>query len=319
MKLKIRTKVTLGILFLFIEFVVIGIISLYYFSSINNSTELMIKNNYKSVQYAENMVQAIDEIHVNETSSLLNKLHHCDESTLSVSFKKFEENLKLEEANVTEYGEKDLAQSIGQKYLKYKSIVSNQKHDSISDKANFYFVNVLPLYNELKSKLFSVSSINMQSIIQKNDNLNDMVKRVYKNLSVILALCFLITFSFMYNFPSYIARPIKEIIERIQGLASNKYDSPIQFTSKDEFKQLNESFKYLTNKLEEKFQPVIIEKQVVKEEKPLDEKIIIHNIQSVLSSVHVLIGTLHETKNNESLQNQANSIKNVEEELKKLI
>ena len=43
MHLKIRTKVLIGILFLFIEFLAIGIMSIYYFSSIKNSTELIIK------------------------------------------------------------------------------------------------------------------------------------------------------------------------------------------------------------------------------------------------------------------------------------
>jgi len=61
MKLKIRTKVLLGILFLFVEFALIGGLSIYYISSIKYSSELMIKNNYWSVHYSENMIQAIDE------------------------------------------------------------------------------------------------------------------------------------------------------------------------------------------------------------------------------------------------------------------
>ncbi len=200
MKLKIREKVGLGILFLFVEFLIIGMLSIYYFSSINSSTELMIKNNYQSVQWMENMVQAIDETHNVVISSFLNKLHHYDKNSLTGSFTKFEENLKKEEANITEFGEKELAQSISQKYSKYKSIIANQNVDSISDKANFYFVNVLPLVNDLKSNIFSVSNLNMHAIIQKNENLNEMVNRIYKNLTILLTICFLITFSFMFNF-----------------------------------------------------------------------------------------------------------------------
>ena len=120
MHLKIRTKVLIGILFLFIEFLAIGIMSIYYFSSIKNSTELMIKNNYHSVQYAENMIQAIDDTQTNVATLFLNKWDHFDENTLNGSLNKFEENLAKEEKNITEFGEKELSQSIHQLFFKLR-------------------------------------------------------------------------------------------------------------------------------------------------------------------------------------------------------
>ena len=101
MKLKIRTKVSVGILFLFAEFALIGGLSMYYISSIKYSSELMIKNNYWSVHYSENMIQAIDETHTAVNSIFLNKKYHYDENSLTVSFNKFEENLNLEDKNIT--------------------------------------------------------------------------------------------------------------------------------------------------------------------------------------------------------------------------
>ena len=93
MKLKIRTKVLLGILFLFVEFALIGGLSIYYISSIKYSSELMIKNNYWSVHYSENMIQAIDETPEAVNSLFLNKKHLYDKNSLTASLNKFEENL----------------------------------------------------------------------------------------------------------------------------------------------------------------------------------------------------------------------------------
>jgi methyl-accepting chemotaxis protein len=319
MSLKIKTKVTLGILFVYLEFLIIGGLSIYYFSVMNYSTELMIKNNYQSVIYSENMVQALDEINLAVNSRYLNKLYHFDKNSLEVSYNKFEENLKKEEVNITEHGEKELAQSISQKYFKYKSLVLIQKTDSITDKANFYFVNIVPLLNELKGNIFSVSNLNMQSIIQKNDNLNQLVDRIYKNLSIALAFCFMITFSFTFNFPNYIAKPIKEITESIKEIAYKKFKSPIRFSSKDELNQLVEAFNYLEAKLEQNLQTQIVKGEIIPKVELLDENLILQNIQSLLGSIGVLMDSLSQTENSELIHKQSKNIQRVEQELKKLL
>ncbi|MFZ4741317.1 MAG: HAMP domain-containing protein [Bacteroidales bacterium] len=319
MHLKIRTKVLIGILFLFIEFLAIGIMSIYYFSSIKNSTELMIKNNYHSVQYAENMIQAIDDTHTTVASLFLNKFYHFDENTLNGSLKKFEENLSKEEKNITEFGEKELCQSIHQMYLKYKSLVSAQRIDTINDKINFYTVNILPLYNEIKAKSFAISTLNMQAIVQKNDNLNQMLNQSYKNLLIIITFCFLFTFSFMFNFPSYIAKPVNEITEKIKEIANKNYKSRIKISGNDEFKELAEAFNYMAEKLEENCNQTKTEAIIKVEEKEIDENKVIENIQSLLKSVRILLDVISEQNKNDKLQQQSVNIQEIEDELSKII
>lgn len=319
MKFKIRTKVLFGILFIFIEFLLIGALSIYYISSIKYSSEMMIKNNYYSVHYSENMIQAIDETNTAANSFFLNKQNHYDKNSLTASYAKFEENLNLEEQNITEFGEKELVQSIREKYLNYKSLVSDQKVDNITDKVNHYSVNILPLANEIKAKIFTVSTLNMQSIVQKNENVNSMIKRGYKNLSIVLMFSFLITFSFMINFPGIIAGPIKKITEDLKEMANSNFKSRIRITSKDEFKELAEAINVMAEKLEVKYQEVVIEKQTVIDKKTIDNNLIIQNVQSLLGSVGTLIDSISQTNNDESLQKQSQLIKEIERELSKSI
>jgi len=296
MKLKIRTKVLLGILFLFAEFLFIGILSMSYFSALDTSTKLMIEDNYKSVQYSENMLQAIDEIHEVESSLFINKLYNSDKNLLNVAFAKFEENLKLEENNITEVGEKELAQSINQKYFKYKSIIFNQKIDSVTDKSNYYFVNFLPLATEIKAKVFSVSNLNMQAIIQKNEGRKEMLKTIYKNFAIAVAVCFILAFYFLFNFPNYIVQPIKDEIDEMQKIAINKFKTKIDFSSNDEFVQLSETFNFVIEKLDEKPKPIIIEKEVIKN-MSAEEKNIIREIHTLVTSLNSLMISLEKIEN----------------------
>jgi len=318
MKMKIRTKVLLGILFLFVEFVIIGFLSMYNVSTIKYSSDMMIKNNYRTVHYAENMIQAIDETNTAVNSLFLNKNYHYDKNSLTVSFNKFEENLNQEEKNITEFGEKELVQSIKDKYFKYKSLVAEQKIDTINDKINYYSVNILPLVNELKAKIFSVSNLNMHSIVQKNENLSEKVGHIYKNLSILLALCFAITFTFMINFPSYIAGPIKKITENIKEITNDNFKSRIEISSSDEFKELAEAINFMAEKLEMNYRS-IVEKPKVKVDKTIDETQIVLNIETLLSSVKTLIGSMSKINDNETLQKQSEIIKEIEQELTKIV
>jgi nitrate/nitrite-specific signal transduction histidine kinase len=319
MKLKIKTKVLLGILFLFVEFVAIGALSIYYISSIKYSSEMIIKNNYRSVHYSENMIQAIDGTNTTINSLLYNKQYNYDKNSLSNSFANFEENLNQEEKNITEFGEKELVQSIKQDYLNYKAMLQEQLNNKNAESVNYYSTKILPLSNNIKAKIFTVSTLNMQSIVQKNENVNEMIKRMYKNLSIVLMSCFLITFSFMINFPGIIAGPIKKITGDIKEIANSNFKSRISINSKDEFKELAEAINFMAEKLEQNYQQVIIEKPEILDKTTVDNNLVLQNIQSLLGSVRTLLDTISQTNNDEKLQQQSQVIKEIELELMKSI
>jgi nitrogen fixation/metabolism regulation signal transduction histidine kinase len=318
MKLKIRTKVLLGILFVFVEFVIIGFLSMYYVSTLKYGSELLIKNNYRSVQYAENMVQSLDETNTAVNSLFLNKHYQYDKELVTGSFDKFEKNLQLEGQNITELGEKELVQSIEEKYARYKSLVLEQNIKSIPDKVNFYTSNILPLTNELKAQIFSVSTLNMHSIVQKNEKLSEMVSQIYKNLSILLTFCLLITASFLFNFPNYIAGPIKRITENVKEIADNNFSSRIRISTNDEFKELSEAINDMAEKLETNYQQVGLH-QPATSAPEIDENEILHNIQGLLESIRPVIESISKNSGNKTLQQQTEILKEIEYELSKAI
>lgn len=318
MKLKIRTKVLLGILFVFVEFVIIGFLSMYYVSTLKYGSELMIKNNYRSVQYSENMIQALDETNTTVNSLFLNKHYQYDKDLMADSFDKFERNFRLEEKNITELGEKELVQSIEKKYARYKSMILGQNINSIPDKVTFYTFNILPLANELKAQLFSVSTLNMHSIVQKNEKLSEMVSHIYKTLSILLTFCLLITASFLFNFPNYIAGPIKRITENIKEIVNNNFSSRIRISTNDEFKELSEAINDMAEKLETNYKHVELQPAVTSAP-DIDENEILQNIQGLLESIRPVIDSISKNSGNKTLLQQSELLKEIEYELSKAI
>jgi nitrogen fixation/metabolism regulation signal transduction histidine kinase len=278
----------------------------------------LIKNNYRSVQYAENMVQSLDETNTAVNSLFLNKHYQYDKELVAGSFDKFEKNLQLEGQNITELGEKELVQSIEEKYARYKSLVLEQNIKSIPDKVNFYTSNILPLTNELKAQIFSVSTLNMHSIVQKNEKLSEMVSQIYKNLSILLTFCLLITASFLFNFPNYIAGPIKRITENVKEIADNNFSSRIRISTNDEFKELSEAINDMAEKLETNYQQVGLH-QPATSAPEIDENEILHNIQGLLESIRPVIESISKNSGNKTLQQQTEILKEIEYELSKAI
>jgi methyl-accepting chemotaxis protein len=262
---------------------------------------------------------AIDELQSIQTSIFFNKLYHADNNSITFIFNKFEENLKMEEENITEYGEKELVVSLSYKYKKYKSFFLKQTIDSAKSNTSFYFVNVLPLFNEQKATISSISNLNMQAIIQKNENLDMMVNHIYKNLSIVLTVCFLISITFMFNFPLLIIRPIKGITEKIQEIVHNNYEGKIDIPKTGDFKELIITFNNLIEKIKEKYQPIVVEKEVIRKEVSVGNLQILGKIRDLLGSISSLLSSISQSDKNEFLKNQSEKIKLIEDNLADLI
>lgn len=84
-RLGLKSKITVGVLFLFLMLMLVSILGYYYLNRVNRDARTILQDNYESVEYAKNMLQALDAQPVNEALFLA--------------------NLKKQQRNVTEVGE----------------------------------------------------------------------------------------------------------------------------------------------------------------------------------------------------------------------
>jgi NtrC-family two-component system sensor histidine kinase KinB len=234
--MKIKKKLTLGIVFLFIEFLVIALFGAYSIYSISQQSEKIMKDNNLSIQYAENMLQTIDQINALQLAILFipSKKNHGNE--LAGLYDKFEETLRKEADNVTEPGEKELLQALTGEYQSYK--VSVAEIDAVKDKSAFYFQNLLSKHHSIKTKIYHISDLNMQAILKKNESVNRYERRSYVILTIIASICFLLSIVFIFNFPGMISDPIRQLSESLKGVAEGNYDIRLDFKSNSEFKEM---------------------------------------------------------------------------------
>lgn len=104
--------------------------------------------------------------------------------------------------------------------------------------ALFLFIGGLGTYN-----LHRISE-NIQ-----NKDAQTMAEDAIFLMGIVAALGFLLSFSFIFNFPSYIANPIKELTHGIKEIANKNYGKRLNFTSNDEFGELAEAFNSMAKRL----------------------------------------------------------------------
>ncbi len=213
--MNIKTKIRLSLLFLLALILLLAVTGSFYINRLADISSAILKDNYESIQYTKNMIQALDE----------------GDSDLAIQ--KFEKNLVAEEHNITEVGEKDIAAETRQLFEKYKKGNRDAQTESI-----------------LRQKILEVQDLNMQAILRKNQSSTNTTKRIFAYITILGTLCFLISFTFVINFPGMIADPIQELTRGIRDIAGRNYSSRLNFTSHDEFGEVAEAFNAMAIRLD---------------------------------------------------------------------
>lgn len=219
--MNIKTKLRLGFGVLFIIILMLGSLSAYYINKLATDAKLVLQDNYETLEYSRLMLNELDKPEIK-----------ADEAAL----KRFENQLLKQENNITEEGEAALTAKLRYHFEQLKVV---------DDALNFNTHQ-----QEIRNSLNKIMDLNLKSIIKKNE----VAKKTADSATFFLVfwggICLLVTFSFIVNFPSYIANPIKSLTEGIKEIASKKYDKRLHFDSKDEFGELAKAFNSMAEKLD---------------------------------------------------------------------
>ena len=215
--MKIKAKLNFGVGALFILILALALISSWYVNQLKKDTNNILVANYKTLQYARNMLLALEDVAKDETA-----------------INTFQENLNLQKQNVTEIGETEATNLIDKHFNTLKNEPTNAAINSF-----------------IRRDITELMRLNMEAINRKSSIADDTAQKAIVIISVTGTLCFLIAFTLLINLPASIANPIKELTDSIKEIASQNYKKRVHFESHNEFGDLAKSFNTMAQKLEE--------------------------------------------------------------------
>ncbi len=219
----IKNKLRAGFGFLFLLALICCGLAIWFLNKLSADSSVILKDNYETLQFVRNIGNALDE---NESS--------LNAQQISV----IEKNLIGQEHNITEPGEQQATDSLRSKYEQLKLQGNNIQKQT-------------ELRLHVRRLLYHIMQLNMSAIQHKNATAKATASQATMIVAFIGSFLFLIAFSFIVNFPGYIANPIRELTERIKEIANRNYHQQLSFKSNDEFGELAQAFNSMTFKLAE--------------------------------------------------------------------
>jgi len=215
--MKLKAKLTLGIGFLFIVILVFGILGIVSISKLSSDADKILKNNYKTLVFNNNMLKALDELPKNKKA-----------------FDEFEINLNHQEENITELGEEEATNLLRSNYEELKK--------NPNDSSN---------YRELRQGIQQINTINQNAILRKNETAAKTADTAIFWLTIIFSILTIISFTLTINFPDVISTPVKALANGIKEIANKNYSNRIHLDQNDEFKELADAINTMSEKLYE--------------------------------------------------------------------
>lgn len=213
--MNVKTKIRAGLIFLLAIIILLACAGSYYVNKLADESEGILKDNYNTLQYTKKMIEALDN------------------PGQATSLRQFEENLLLQEHNITENGEVEATTAIRNIFETYKNAYNNDS-----------------LQKSLRDKILLVQQLNMDAILHKNNTITNKTKTAFAYITILGTLCFLLSFTFVINFPKWIADPIARITEGIRKIAVKDYSTRIEIQSRDEFGEVAAAFNNMASELD---------------------------------------------------------------------
>ena len=167
----LKTKLSWGLGFLFlIIFTLVGFCS-YYVGRLSQESENILKDNYDSIVYANNMLSGLDDMKTSISSIMYNtnntvNMSDYRQKLFETGKDLFESNLKKENNNITEIHEKEYVEGLNQDYATYLKLFLQMKNRS---SGKLMFNDFMAANEKLKLSIRNIYDVNMQAVVLKTD------------------------------------------------------------------------------------------------------------------------------------------------------
>lgn len=225
---------------------VAGAYSIYELTSISTSVQKLLDDNYKSINAAKQMMEALER----EDSGILLLLSGKwkeGRTTILDAHRNFEKAFDIASHNVTIPGEKDLVDKINAQYQTYRSswdrpIVGTEYESN----PNWYFEKAHQNFTEVKTTVEKLMALNDTAMYQTASTLKNRAHRAVMPgiVAILTALVFTVIFNFFVNL--YVVNPILSIIKAIKNFLKSGEPIKLSIETSDELHELAASIVNLT-------------------------------------------------------------------------
>jgi len=224
------------------------------FSLLSGSIDRILRNNYDSVRAAQQMKETLER--QDSAASFVQA------GEIDLGKKQFEANVPLFESaynseahNITEPGEQELADFIGQEYPRYRAAVRDLLYRSPNlskvQAHDIYFQSLKPSFEKMKDHAQQILELNQRAIQNASDRAHKQAKDATTTAYLVTAGSFLLAMSFSLRMISSQLAPLRSLARQAEQIGAGHWNQSIQLNRNDEIGVLAESLNLMADKLRE--------------------------------------------------------------------
>jgi hypothetical protein len=243
----LRAKILSGFLILSVMLFTAGVWSIYEINSMGTSVQQLLEDNYKSINAAKTMLEALER---QDSGILLLISGKWSEGRRIVTSgdSLFQVGFVIARDNLTIPGEKRHIEVIDSTYGEYKKrwekpIVGTEKEGNV----NWYLESIHASFLHAKAAVDDLMSLNDRAMFQTASELESKANRAIMPgiVAIISALIFSLIFSYFVNY--YMVSPIVKITENIRRFVDDRrLPFNVEIETRDELSNLASSIKTLS-------------------------------------------------------------------------
>ncbi len=250
--MRMKSKITYGLGFLFLLLFLVCGFSIYFFSKLSSDAKAIIKDNYQSVEYSYQMLNSVEKL--NEKMILYNLGSPDSRNQMKDNFinssgvylNEMDKNLKAEEANITEQNEYGYFISLKSNYNQIKQMIKTLSEEPANSQP-IEMSQWLSLVDNIRTDIHRIYQVNMKAILNKSDLAKKESEHINSAMAAIITVCFILALFYYLYFPYYISNTLVEISNRMKAIIKNNFSTKMDIRVNDEFGEITESFDKLVD------------------------------------------------------------------------
>ncbi len=247
----LRKKIFIGYGITLVLMIVVFVWALVHLLDLGEASDAILRENYKSILAAENMVYAIER---QDSATLLLFLGYEEQG-----WRQFRENESLffqwlarAKDNITVEGEERIVSTIEKEYSAYLHHISGLRpvyKSNLQKSAAFYHETILPSFISVRDACIRLREINQETMFKASERARHVAKRAIWSVVIIGSAAVGIGLGFSLLLSNLLVKPVRHMMEAMQKISEGNYDVEISIQSSDELGDLTYDFNEMAKKL----------------------------------------------------------------------
>jgi two-component system, NtrC family, sensor histidine kinase KinB len=248
----LRQKLSLGLGGLLAILVIVGVQSIRHFSTLGESVDIILRENYRSVIACQQMKEALERM---DSALLFILLGEAEkgEAIVAANRAAFRAALAVEMATITLPGEGEKAGEVRDAFAGFEAAMGAVMDAAAPAPARreAYFDRALPLFERIKGGADEILRMNQRSMSDANDRARHKAATGRRQMVVLLLAETALAAALLLLTGRWILRPIKRLTRSAEEIRRGHLDLVVPAGARDEIGTLSEAFNAMAASLRE--------------------------------------------------------------------